>query len=297
MQAIFQTVAIVGPGLVGGSLGLALRKRGLAGRVIGVGRRDSSLQAALRAGAVHEATLDLARGVAGADLVVLATPVSAFQGLMPAVAQAMKPGALLTDVASTKQAVIATVERALADAGRRDVVFVPTHPMAGSEKHGAQNAQEHLFEGSACIFTPLEGTPRAALHALRATWEAVGAKVHVMDGMAHDHLVARISHLPHVAAVALMDVVAEPEGAFAGGGLIDTTRVASGDPKVWRDICESNAGQITQALDEYLRALRDVRALLVEGRFDELEALLGRIKQKRDGLLALRRDAGPSREA
>lgn len=283
MGVIFQTVAIVGPGLVGGSLGMALRRRGLAERVVGVGRRQTSLDEAVRAGAIDEATLDVAQGVRGADLVVLATPIRALGGIMPDVAQGMDEGALLTEVASTKQSIIRTISNTLAD--RSDVVFIPTHPMAGSEKRGAGNAREGLFDGSVCIFTPLEDTPGPALAALRAIWQAVGATVHVMAPAEHDRLVARISHLPHLAAAALMATVSPEEGAFAGGGLTDTTRVASGDPKLWRDICESNADQIIAALQAHGAAVADLRMLLAQGRFDELEERLREAKQKRDALL------------
>jgi len=254
--------------------------------VVGVGRRESSLRQALSAGAVDEVTLDAAAGVSEADLVVLATPISAFGPIMPALAEGMKPGALLSDVASTKQGVIRTITRALK--GRPDVVYIPTHPMAGSEKRGPESAVEGLFEGSVCIFTPLDGTPKEALTALRKMWEAVGARVHIMDAAAHDRLVARISHLPHLVAAALMRVITPEEGAFAGGGLIDTSRVASGDPKLWRDICESNAPQIAAALKACAGALETLRGMLEEGRFDELEEALREAKLKRDGLIERR---------
>jgi prephenate dehydrogenase len=283
MDTIFQTVAIVGPGLVGGSLGMALRRQGLAGRVIGIGRRERSLREALDRGAVDEVTLDPARGVREADLTVLATPIGAFERLLPAVAEGMKRGTLLSEVASAKQGVIRTASGALAH--RPDVAFIPTHPMAGSERRGASHAAADMFEGSVCIFTPLEGTPDAALDALRRMWEGVGATVRLMDPADHDRLVARISHLPHLAAAALMDMVTPDEAAFAGGGLTDTTRVASGDPKLWRDICEFNAEQIAFALEAYGARMQSIRALLTEGRYDELEEVLRRAKSKRDELL------------
>ena len=265
---------------------MALRRRGLAGRVIGIGRRETSLREALDRGAVDEVTLDPARGVHEADLTVLATPIGAFERLLSPVVEGMKRGALLSEVASAKQGVIRAVTSALSR--RPDVAFIPTHPMAGSERRGAGHAAADMFEGSVCIFTPLEGTPDAALDALRRMWEGVGATVRLMDPADHDRLVARISHLPHLAATALIDMVAPGEAAFAGGGLTDTTRVASGDPKLWRNICEFNAEQIALALEAFRDRMESIRALLTEGRYDELEELLRRAKSRRDELVGRR---------
>ncbi len=282
MQPIFDTVAIVGPGLVGGSLGMALRRRGVGRRVIGIGRRQSSLRTAIEVGAVDQATLDLHEGVQDAELVVLAVPISAFEKLMGNVAASMRKGAILTDVASTKGQVIQTVTMALKD--REDLVYVPTHPMAGSERHGAANAREGLFEGSVCILTPLPETPQVPLERVRALWESVGAAVHEMDTAAHDRLVARISHLPHLAVAALLQTIDEAEGELAGGGLMDTTRIASGDPALWRDICKSNPCQIARAIESYTQVLQRIRAMIQGGRFDEIESFLSEAKRRRDDL-------------
>jgi len=284
MEPIFESVAIVGPGLVGASLGMAIRRHGLAGRVIGIGRRESSLQEALDVGAVDEVTLDLAGGVGKGELVVLATPIGVIPTLLPQIAAAIRRSALLTDVASTKQAVIGQVTAALK--ARADVVYVPTHPMAGSERKGAANATADLFEGRACIFTPLPGGAGGELKRLRALWERVGASVHLMDPASHDGLVARISHLPHLAAAALLECVTAEQGSFAAGGLFDTTRVASGEPALWRDICATNAHEISAAMAECEKVLGRMRALLDAGRLDELEQTLRRAKRKRDDLLA-----------
>jgi len=283
MAPAFDTIAVIGVGLIGGSIGIAARRRGLARRVVGVGRRQISLDAALQVGAADEVTLDIAQGVREADLVVIATPISAIAQVAAAAAQGMKQGAVLTDVASTKQTVIKTVTAALAE--RSDVVFIPTHPMAGSEQRGPQHAREDLFEGSVCFFTPLDGTPQGELDRLRALWEGLGAAVHVLDAAAHDRIVSRISHLPHLAAAALVRSVTGEEAAFAGGGLTDTTRIASGDPALWRDICESNAEDVARALKDFAGVIGEMRAMVADGRFDELQDLLRAAKDKRDGLL------------
>ena len=285
-EAIFDTVAIVGPGLVGGSLGAAIRERGLAKRVIGIGRRETSLQEALNVGAVDEVTLDLREGVCEADLVVLATPINAFSQIIGHAAGSMKESAILTDVASTKQRVIEVITAALKD--RPDVVYIPAHPMSGSEQRSAASADASLFEGSPCILTPLSETPQDELNRVRELWKGVGATVHVMDCEEHDRLVARISHLPHLAAAALLETIYPGEGEMAGAGLLDTTRVASGDPSMWRDICETNAEQISSALESYVEVLERIRALIAGGELDDLEALLGDAKKRRDDLLATR---------
>jgi len=286
VEPVFNTVAIVGPGLVGGSLGAAIRERGLAKRVIGIGRRETSLQEALSVSAVDETTLDLRKGVHEADLVVLATPISAFGQVVGEASASMKEGAILTDVASTKQHVIKVITAALKH--RQDIVYVPAHPMAGGERRGAASADANLFEGSPCILTPLPETPQDELNRVRELWKSVGATVHVMDSKEHDRLVARISHLPHLAAAALLETICAGEGEMAGGGLTDTTRVASGDPALWRGICETNAGEICSALEAYAGVLERIRALIAGGEFDEVEELLRDAKKRRDDLLASR---------
>jgi prephenate dehydrogenase len=287
MEPTFDAVAIVGPGLVGGSLGLALRRRGLARRVIGIGHRAESLDVAKRVGAVDETTLDAGQGVREADLVVIATPISAVGPVARAAAGRLKRGAVVTDVASVKQSVISTVREALA--GRDDVAYVPTHPMAGSERRGAEHADAELFAGSVCIFTPLAGTPASAVHRLRAMWEAVGARVCTLEAETHDRIVARISHLPHLVAAALVLCVSEDEAAFSGGGLADTTRIAGGAPPLWRDICQSNAPEVLRALDDFAAGIGHVRDLIAQDRFDELQALLEAAKRKRDSFPERRR--------
>jgi len=283
---VFDRVAIIGPGLIGGSMGMAIRRRKLAGWVVGVGRRAASLDVAMEVGACDEVTLDVAEGVRGADVVVLATPIGAFGHLAPAAAAAMKAGALITDVASTKCGVIGVIRTALV--GREDLAYIPTHPMAGSEQRGASAADEALFEGSFCIFTPLPDTPEQPISRLRRLWEGLGAQVRRMSPSQHDRLVARISHVPHLAASALVAAVDEEALLFSGGGLIDTTRIASSDPELWCDICESNSAEICAALEEYVALLERMCRLLSQGSFDELREILRQAKMKRDSLLSRR---------
>ncbi len=281
---MFDRVAIIGPGLIGGSIGLALRRRQLAAAVVGIGRREESLQAALDVGAIDQAALDVPEGVAGADLVVLATPIRAFGPVMSAAAPSLASGSVLSDVASTKVQVINTIRSSLQQ--RPDVSYVPAHPMAGSEKRGPLAAQADLFEGSVCIVTPLEKPVEAAGQRVIALWEALGARVIRMEAEAHDRLVARISHLPHLAAAALMAVIEDDEARLSGGGLRDTTRVASGDPRLWVDICRTNRGQIHRALTDYIELLREAADAVESGDMQSLSRLLGEAKQKRDRTIA-----------
>lgn len=288
MQNIYETVAIVGPGLIGGSIGMALRRRGLAGRVIGIGRRQISLDEALEVDAIDECTLDLADGVSEADLVILATPIRAIPELAPTVAGAMKSGAVLTEVSSTKQQVIRTLRAALSE--REDLVLIPTHPMAGSELRGPLHATDDLFEGSVCIFTPLTDTPPEALENLRTMWEALGTTIYRMKPADHDRIVASVSHLPHLAAAALARTITEQQGLFAGGGFIDTTRIASGDPRLWRDICESNTSEVCQSVDRLIHELFRLRRLLECDDYQGLQQYLQEAKDRRDTILARRED-------
>jgi len=277
---MFERVAIVGPGLIGGSIGMCLRQRELAGRVVGIGRRERSLQNAMAVGAIDESTLDLREGVAGADLVVLATPVSAFADLTSAAAPALKSGAILTDVASTKGGVVRAISAALSQ--RPDIVYVPTHPMAGSEQRGALAAQADLFEGAVCIITPLSSAEHEAEAQVVSMWDALGARTVIMTPEEHDHVVARISHVPHLVAAALIDLVTEDQTQLCGGGLRDTTRIASGDPDLWMDICAANRDEIRRALTEYIERLQRAAEWLNSGDLEQLRKMLAHAKDKRD---------------
>jgi prephenate dehydrogenase len=285
---MFETAAIVGPGLIGGSMGLALRQRGLAERVVGIGRRQVSLDKALEAGAVDEATLEPAEGVAGAELVVLATPIGAFGALIEQLAPALRAGALLTDVASTKTEVVETITAGLR--GRPDVFYVPTHPMAGSEQSGPEAARADLFEGAVCVITPLADTFPEHKARITELWRALGADVLSMTPQAHDRAVARTSHLPHLAAAALLEMLEEPDGPLCATGLIDTTRVASGKPEIWIDICATNREPVREALRSYGRLIERMAEALDEGNLGALEQILTEARDSRERLVRKRRE-------
>ncbi|MDA8145526.1 MAG: prephenate dehydrogenase/arogenate dehydrogenase family protein [Thermaerobacter sp.] len=275
-----ERVAIVGVGLVGGSLGMALRRKGLCRQVVGVDTSRKVLEQARAAGAIDAGGTDLARGLAGAELVVLAAPVAACLELLPRVAPLLAPGAVLTDVASTKGAIL---ERAAAVL-RPGQDFVGGHPMSGSEKSGLAGADPFLFQDAPYLLVPAPGCSPAGVAKVRSMAEGVGARPRVLEAAQHDRAVAAVSHLPHLTAAALVNAVAagEEDGLeLAGGGLRDTTRVAGGDPALWREILATNAAAAGEALEGMMRELEAFRRDLAQARWHELEERLRRAQQMR----------------
>lgn len=274
-------VTIIGTGLIGGSLGMALKRRGLAGRVVGVGHRQATLDEALRRGAADAVTLDVAEGVRGSDLVVLGTALRLFRDIMALAAPALRPGAVVIDVGSTKADVVAAVEP-LCPAG---CAFVGCHPIAGSERRGVAHASADLFQGAACVVTPTERTPPEALDRVVAMWLGLGMTVRRLSPAEHDRLLAQVSHLPHVVAAALVRAVGPEAEPLVGPGWADTTRVASGDAALWRDILLSNAGPVAEALGRFEQAVAEFREALRQADAAGLEALLADAKSRRDRII------------
>jgi prephenate dehydrogenase len=281
----WKKVTLVGVGLLGGSLGMALRQRRLADTVAGYVRRAVSEKECLDMGAVDEVTRDLARAVAGADLVVLCTPIAWMKELAQSMAPALKPGVLVTDVGSVKGAVIQAVDPIIRAAGGH---FVGSHPMAGSEKTGVMASRADLFENAMCVVTPPLGAGREEITQLEELWRGAGGRTTVLTPALHDELVAQASHLPHVAAAVLAEVVLDPErpGAqpqLCATGFSDTTRIASGSPEMWRDICLANKEALDQALSVYIERLKQFQTTLQAEDGEALEQILNRAKQRRDG--------------
>jgi prephenate dehydrogenase len=258
----------VGVGLIGGSIGLALRARTLAARVVGVGRSEASLGEALRVGAVDEGTTDLERGVAGAEVVVVCTPVTDVAAAVARAAAAGPPGVLVTDAGSTKRTIVEAVE--CDDAAR--AVFVAAHPIAGSERKGPGAAAAGLFEGRACVITPTPRTPPDRLERARAFWRAVGCRVVEMDPEAHDAALAMTSHLPHAVAAALAAAVPPEVLGLAAGAYRDGTRVAAADAALWAAIFHENRGPLLHALDRFEEQLAACRMALESGDLAALRA-------------------------
>ncbi len=279
----FERVAIVGLGLIGGSLALAARRKGVFGRVTGVGRGRPNLEEGLARGAIDVATADVAEAVRDADLVVLGVPVASMASVVATVAPALAANAIVTDVGSVKAPLIAELEPLLAQRGR----FVAGHPIAGTERSGMAAAFPELFEGRCCILTPTSRTEATALAAVRGLWEAVGMRVVTMDAARHDHVLALVSHLPHVVAYALAGEVEARESRgeelvrFSAGGLRDFTRVAASDPALWRDILSMNRVEVASAIRGYRERLAHLESLVAAGRVDELERELERARRLR----------------
>ncbi|MGE3776846.1 MAG: prephenate dehydrogenase [Pirellulaceae bacterium] len=273
----WDTVAIVGVGLIGGSIGLALRERKLAREVVGIGRRPGPLRIALRRGAVTRTTTDLAAGVAEADFVVICTPVESIAGHVRAAAEASRTATLITDAGSTKGPIVADLDRILANGQDSPYPrFVGSHPMAGSEKNGPQHARGDLFEGCVTIVTPTDHSNAKACQAVSQFWRKLGARVLRMTPQEHDQAMAAISHLPHVVAAALAAVTPAESLPLAAGGWRDTTRIAGGDAILWRQILSQNRWNVLQALDQFLEELSAYRRALTYDDGDQLEKLLER---------------------
>ncbi len=259
---VFDTLAILGSGLIGASVLRAAKARGLFLRAVVWDISAENRDACVSAGWAASATADLAEAVRGADLVVIATPADTVGDLVVRIAGHLKPGALVTDAASTKGH-IARVAHAAMPEGRH---FVAAHPMAGSEKNGPGAAREDLFEGRVCFIAPLAGrTDADAVARVSGFWKSLGAGPVEVSPDDHDEIVAHISHLPHLAAVALAGLLAEKPESWrdcAGGGLRDTTRIAGGDPEIWRAILMENRHEVARAVESYERRLRELREAL-----------------------------------
>lgn len=285
----FTQVTIIGVGLIGGSLGMILRRKGLADRVIGVGRRVENLKTAVELGAIDRYVVDSKEGVREADLVVLATPVDTYERHLNEWASCLKVGAIVTDVGSVKGRLVEQAERAMP----HGVHFVGAHPIAGKEKTGVTAGTDQLFKGARCIMTPTKTTDPQALERVRALWQETGSVVLDMDPHAHDKILGAVSHLPHVAAFALINALIDLRdhevpsldlAGHSGGGLRDTTRIAASSPEMWRDIFLWNRDNIVTCIEAYERSLAQLKQLIKSGDAAGIEKELERAKQEREKL-------------
>ena len=257
---MFNRVAIIGLGLIGGSIGLALHKAKAAQQVVGYDLGKGVSNQAHKVGAIDQSFSSLGDAVRGAELVVLATPVGAMRSLLQGLSSTVTPGAVVTDVASTKVQVISWAEEYLP----ANVAFVGGHPMTGKELSGVEAADVSLFQGHIYCLTPTPRTSPAAINKVSTFVEALGARVRFLEPVEHDGQVAGVSHLPFVASIALMHTVAESAGwsdaaLLASGGFRDMTRLAAGNPEMYRDICLSNSEALTRWLDAYIATLHTLR--------------------------------------
>jgi prephenate dehydrogenase len=281
---VIRELAIVGVGLLGGSVAKAARAGRLARRLVGIGRDAGRLRPALEDGTLDTITTDLAEGVRTADFILLAAPVLAIEGLLAQVGRAAPAGAVVTDVGSTKRNIVRAAERLFAG---RSPAFVGSHPLAGSEQSGYRVSRVDLFQGATVVVTPTEATELTALKRTTEFWEALGARVTSLDPETHDRAVAAISHLPHLVACALVDGACRVEPAaleLAARGFRDTTRIAAGDPDMWTEIFLANRDALSASVAAFREALADLERVIAAGTTGELQAALARIKAMREGL-------------
>lgn len=281
---MIRRLSIVGLGLLGGSVAKAARAEGLADEIVAVGRDRERLEPALRDGVVDRISTRLEEGVVGSDFCLLATPVATLSALLPAVWAALPAEALLTDVGSTKAAI---VEAAEALGRGRPLGFVGSHPMAGSEQSGYRVSRRDLFQGATVILTPTERTDPDAAKRVGAFWEALGGRLVILDPVTHDRATAAISHLPHLVADALVDAVVRMDPRFfevAGRGFKDTTRIAASDARVWREIFQENRAGLAEALAAFRAALGELERLLAAGDVAAIEQALDRIRRAREAV-------------
>lgn len=277
-------LVVIGVGLIGGSLACALRKAGKVETVVGVGRGIANLEQAVELGVIDSYSQDAAQAVVDADMVVIGATLGSTADILARIAPALGPGTVVTDVGSTKASVVASARAAL---GEKFARFVPGHPIAGTEHSGAQAAFAELYVGHRVILTPVAETDTDALICVRAMWETAGARVAQMSIADHDRVLAATSHLPHMLAFTLVDMLAAASDAddifaFAAGGFRDFTRIASSNPEMWRDIALANRDALLEICGAYNARLERLMQALRDGDGATLELSFKRAKEARD---------------
>lgn len=280
----WQKITVVGVGLLGGSLGLAIKQRRLASKVDGFVRRSVSIGECEKLGVVDHATRDSKRAVEDADLIILCTPLNRMRELTQQMLPALKKGAVVTDVGSVKGSVVEELEPMVADAG---AFFVGSHPMAGGEKTGVSAARADLFVNSVCLVTPTPNSQKDAVKQVEEFWTALGARLLKLTPALHDDLVSRSSHLPHVVAAELANYVLSPahpeeQAIVCANGFRDTTRIASGSPEMWRDIALANRKHLSRVLGVFIEDLQEFSLALENGDAKVIEEFFEKAKQRRD---------------
>ncbi len=290
MGFLFKRLLIVGVGLIGGSLGLAAKARGLVEQVVGFGRTEANLKIALERGSIDAYTFDPAEAAQGTDVMLLAVPVEATGPVMQQFLPYLPSGCIVTDAGSVKAPIIEILEALLPPS----LPYVAAHPIAGTENAGAAAAFETLFDGSVCVLTPTNETDRTAVARVRALWEGVGMRVEEMDAEVHDRVLAQISHLPHLIAFSVMNGLLQSSIekvdplAYAGSAFADLTRVAASPIEMWRDICLANREALLAAITSFEAALARIKAAVAEGDGARLSADIERARQERQRLTRLR---------
>jgi prephenate dehydrogenase len=280
----FRKITIVGVGLLGGSIGLATKKRRIAGEIAGFVRSKKSIADCEKFGATDFATTDLLAAVSNSDLIILCTPLAQMLPLAKQFLPALKRGAIVTDVGSVKAGVVRDLELLIKKSGAH---FIGGHPMAGAEKTGVAAARENLFENAVCVLTPTKKSNANAIRKLEQFWKSLGARVLKMDAAQHDLLVSRSSHLPHVVAATLANLVLNPanpkqQSALCANGFRDTTRIASGSPEMWRDIALANRKNLSRSLDTFISDLQKFQRALKKSDAKSVSKFFATAKLRRD---------------
>jgi len=281
---VIRRLCIIGVGLIGGSLALALRRSGYCGEIVGCSRDEDHLRRAVELGVIDRYVRNPAQAVQGADMVVLAVPVQAMLTILQTIRDHLDSKAVITDVGSTKAAVVQAVKQVF---GALPANFVPAHPIAGTERSGVEAAFAALFDHRQVILTPEAATSPVAIEQVAAMWRAAGAEISQLTVQEHDALLAVTSHLPHLLAFALVDAVTQGGEQidilrYAAGGFRDTTRIAASDPIMWRDICLTNQAPLLAALDRFSAGLNQVRQSVAQGDGPALEEMFRRAKRARE---------------
>lgn len=281
----YGTVTIVGVGLIGASLGLALKKAGVVTRVLGVGRSAANLDQALSMGAI-DVVVDLVEAAKQSDVIVFCVPVAQMRTAFEIIEPHLEPTTMLTDAGSTKGDVILAAKEVL---GKKACQFVPAHPIAGGAQHGASAAKSDLFEGRQTILCPLQENSSQDTDLIEGFWQSVGSVVKKISCVQHDAIYAAVSHLPHILSYALMASVVNSEDAdqklrHVGAGFKDFTRIAASSPEMWRDICLGNRTAVLKELDQYLLIVNHMRQLISDNDGAGLEKLFNKASKARQDL-------------
>jgi prephenate dehydrogenase len=280
---MFEQLGLIGCGLMGGSFALALKRAGLVKRVVGYSKSPSTTERARQMGVIDVEAPSALLAVSGADLVLLAVPVSATESTFKAIRHLLNKNTLVMDVGSTKRDVVDAARRVLKD---QVGIFVPAHPIAGKEVSGVEHADANLYQGRQVILTPIERTMTAQLEKAQKVWSALGCDVKLMSPEAHDAAYAAVSHLPHMIAFAMMNAIigqqqAEEMLSLAGPGFRDFSRIAASDPQMWRDVLMSNREELMMQSKLFQRALHTLEQALAQSDIDKLETLIDQASQTR----------------
>lgn len=273
-------ITIVGVGLIGGSMGLALKKHRIANEIVGVGHRVQSIKKAIKLKTIDRGTLNLRSGVKDADIIILATPILDIPKLIKNMKSVIKKGCIITDVGSVKGYIAQEMERILP----KGINFVGAHPMAGSEKRGVDKARGDLFKKSVCILTKTRKTNKPSLNVLKRLWREFGAKVVELSPDTHDKIVSEISHLPHMVVFTILSSIDQKSLKLASSGFFDTTRIASSDAKIWKDIAISNRCEILKSINKFKKELTTLEKSICRKDSKKLLSIFSNAKKKRENL-------------